>query len=119
MSLDIFRSEIQHAVLEQLKLRSSVSISEQTLRNVKITEYRDLLYQTLVINVEAIFNQLKIEAARYPADWWQAVKERWFPQWLLSRYPVEYTSVPRYAVCPHLDSKKDKHIYFLTTNRGV
>lgn len=24
----------------------------------------------------------------YPADWWQAFKERWFPQWLLKRYPV-------------------------------
>jgi len=26
----------------------------------------------------------------YPADWWQAVKERWFPVWLLRRYPVVY-----------------------------
>jgi hypothetical protein len=24
----------------------------------------------------------------YPADWWQAFKERWFPAWLLKRFPV-------------------------------
>lgn len=26
----------------------------------------------------------------YPADWWEASKERWFPGWLLRRWPVEY-----------------------------
>lgn len=25
---------------------------------------------------------------RYPADWWQAVKQRWFPEWALRRWPV-------------------------------
>lgn len=29
----------------------------------------------------------------YPADWWQALKDRWFPWWLLRRYPVRRTSV--------------------------
>ena len=27
---------------------------------------------------------------KYPRDWWQAVKERWFPKWLLERFPIEY-----------------------------
>ena len=26
----------------------------------------------------------------FPADWWQAVKERWFPAWALRRWPVKY-----------------------------
>lgn len=30
----------------------------------------------------------KKEVVRYPADWWQAFKARWFPAWLLARYPV-------------------------------
>lgn len=28
---------------------------------------------------------------KYPSDWWQAFKERWFPKWLLDRYRVVYT----------------------------
>jgi len=32
-------------------------------------------------------------AARYPADWWQAFKERWWPAWALKRWPVQYTEV--------------------------
>ena len=31
------------------------------------------------------------EHFQYPADWWQAFKERWFPEWLLKKYPVRYT----------------------------
>lgn len=33
------------------------------------------------------------EAARYPSDWWQALKERWFPRWARQRWPVRYTIV--------------------------
>lgn len=28
---------------------------------------------------------------KYPSDWWEAVKERWLPKWLLKKYPVNYT----------------------------
>lgn len=31
--------------------------------------------------------------ASYPRDWWQAVKQRWFPFWILRRWPVEYTQI--------------------------
>lgn len=30
---------------------------------------------------------------RYPADWWQAVKERFAPVWFRDRYPVQFITV--------------------------
>jgi hypothetical protein len=33
----------------------------------------------------------RVVTFKYPADWWQAFKERWFSKWLLERYPVNYT----------------------------
>jgi hypothetical protein len=27
---------------------------------------------------------------KYPVDWWSAFKVRWFPAWLLNRYPALY-----------------------------
>lgn len=51
---------------------------------------------------DQLFAQLKgylwgerayIEYVRYPDDWWEAFKERWFPRWLLKRYPVRLTEV--------------------------
>jgi hypothetical protein len=44
---------------------------------------------------------------RWPADWWQAFRERWFPKWWLRRWPVRYQSVVtrKYIrrVCPHVN----------------
>ena len=28
---------------------------------------------------------------KHPSDWWQSLKERWFPLWALKRWPVKYT----------------------------
>jgi hypothetical protein len=44
---------------------------------------------------------------QWPADWWQAVRARWFPRWWLRRWPVRYEQIqidqPLYAaICPHL-----------------
>jgi hypothetical protein len=33
------------------------------------------------------------EIYRYPSDWWQAFKERWFPKWLLKQFPVKKAEV--------------------------
>lgn len=30
------------------------------------------------------------DLAKYPSTWWDAFKERWYPKWLLKRFPVEY-----------------------------
>ena len=35
-------------------------------------------------------DEIKIYDNEFPEDWWQAFKERWFPQWLKKRYPVKY-----------------------------
>lgn len=31
------------------------------------------------------------ESIRYPADWWQAFKLRWFPERAIARWPIVYT----------------------------
>jgi hypothetical protein len=44
---------------------------------------------------------------RYPLDWWQAFRERWFPKWWLRRWPVAYKTIDidqqLYGpLCPHI-----------------
>jgi hypothetical protein len=54
----------------------------------------------------------------YPEDWWQALKERWFPEWALVRWPVRYrehvipTSIKNVRttrVCPHVEFDPSTH----------
>lgn len=57
---------------------------------------------------------------KWPRTWWDAFKCRWFPTWLLRRYPADYDSVdieePRYkAVCPHLPIEREQtHLEWLS-----
>lgn len=41
--------------------------------------------------------------ARYPRDWWQAFKERWFPVWLKVHFPVKYVEIVAVHKFPELD----------------
>lgn len=59
---------------------------------------------------------------KYPADWWQHFKERFFPSYLLARFPVEYKTVRVLTkrlirMCPHSDTVFSKgpkvHFNFL------
>lgn len=43
------------------------------------------------------------QLAEFPADWWQFFKERWFPQWLLRRYPVKKKQIWAIHKYPELD----------------
>lgn len=54
-----------------------------------------------------------------PADWWAALKFRWFPRWWLERWPVKMTTietiVEHYHTCPHINipPHHPSHIEFL------
>jgi len=41
----------------------------------------------------AVFEMMGCEMerveCRWPADWWQAFKQRWFPRWALKHWPVQ------------------------------
>jgi hypothetical protein len=58
----------------------------------------------------------------YPATWWQHFKQRWFPAWLLRRYPVRLTvvTVRAEALFPELAPLRHRHrIDYLLHPAGV
>lgn len=73
------------------------------------------------LHTTLVGNSFDVDAVtvRWPADWRQAFKERWFPAWLLRRFPVKYAekTVRRRVtkVCPHLDVPQEDpaHIEYL------
>ena len=48
----------------------------------------DALQVKLVANV--LTERLTVVETRHPADWWEAIKDRWFPAWALRRWPVRW-----------------------------
>lgn len=55
----------------------------------------DLEGRTLAIEIERHIwaRRLGDSTAKWPADWWEAVKERWFPVWAKARWPVRYSQL--------------------------
>ena len=43
-----------------------------------------------------------LEEGKWPVNWWQAFRERWFPEFWLSRYPVQYDHVSAAALYPKI-----------------
>jgi hypothetical protein len=62
---------------------SEVGVFEDFLADIFVVKMKALLWGELA----------KREEATYPADWWQAFKDRWFPAWAKRRWPVGYVTV--------------------------
>jgi hypothetical protein len=87
--------------------------------------YHDVI-NNLVLELEASFwgktDSKTTEGKKFsfPADWWEAFKERWFPKALLKKYPVKrchqviQTLTSTTHVCPHLNWKSPTpHLEFI------
>ena len=56
------------------------------------------------------------EEVRWPATWWDAVKDRWFPAWLKRRFPVEWkhADFTVYRGYPDIVRPSDRSTLFIT-----
>jgi hypothetical protein len=62
----------------------------------------DRMSREMVFKLTAKIAGQQLPDIKYPADWKQAFKERWFPQWLLKKYPVKYKQFEVKALYPYL-----------------
>ena len=78
--------------LTKIKIGAIHAISKHLIdADVVIDDMID--YYELSIKGFLLGEEAAEKAVTYPADWWQAFKERWFPKPLLAFWPVRYTTV--------------------------
>lgn len=103
-------------------MRSSVSVEVDDAHRIQ----RRMRAHILGMPDEPLVVEVRVTASvEIPADWWQAVRERWCPEWWLARYPVLTREVSqtetgraegkRYrAVCPHIATdERGTHLRWL------
>jgi len=94
----------------------SVPLKEITLQKIKFGVVQNVFPQDLKYEVEhdiihdrfihyLTWNLLgkEIETKKYPATWWDAFKNRWYPQFLKKRFPVSWDHFRLYNICPHIN----------------
>jgi hypothetical protein len=89
------RIEYTEATLQRLQFYARTLLTEEVLRNTKVESYVDQRLRGLVIEMQAAIygRKLGTDQYRWPATWWDAVKERFAPHWFLKRYPVQHRGV--------------------------
>lgn len=84
-------NEIQ---LEKIKLAFVEKVSNELLGAVvDIADVEDDFIRNMTtLRIQGyLWGELgETRTISYPATWWDAVKQRWFPRWLLVRYPTRF-----------------------------
>lgn len=95
------------------KASACLDLKYLEMSKVDVHHYMQREMERLILTLDTYFHAIPEERVtvdeKYPRDWWQAFRERWFPQWWLNRHPVMYreiyiNKVVKYGpVCPHLN----------------
>ena len=88
---------IKETFLEMLDFKLTKAIDTNSILNVKNTkvrvDYMQNFVNQIIIELTTSIASEKVgrEIIKYPKDWFEAFKERWFPTKLLKFFPVIYT----------------------------
>lgn len=85
--------EVQREViLEKFKIGTELALSDELI-NAKVTHWIDEAHGFLRFQIRGFIwsEHLDSVVVKYPKDWRQAFKERFFTKWVLKKYPVQYT----------------------------
>ena len=102
---------MDRVVLDKLKLVVQSYIAKDCLEfAVSPDVIIDDLGDALMVGLrQAIWGE-KLEVIRYPANWLEAVKERFAPEWVKRRRPVLYREIEVRALYPRISLPKESPI---------
>ena len=120
-------AEYKRYAAEKVRLNVDRSIDtremDATRSRAKMESAFDIAENSMLLQLTTYMHGMADERVqidkKWPKTWWDAFKERWFPKWILSRWPVEYDriyvdQVIYKAVCPHLqDDEQNQHLEWM------
>lgn len=84
-------NNIKQIFLEKFYIAQSEILDDVVIHNFKADLFKNILDKNiLILKGFVLGEQLEHVVIKYPINWIQAFKERWFPMWLLRKFPVKY-----------------------------
>lgn len=125
---EIILQKIRFGVIETMdpSLLEEIKISEPLsdfVSNMITVRLKGFVYGVDIAKEESTYHENEIE---YPANWWEAFRERFFPEFWKRKYPIIYNEISTEVtihqdfknICPHIPKSLIKeHIYFLKDER--
>ena len=91
-------THIKHA-LDFLVLRKPFGLGGFCRKQLSVDEFRNAITCELeyslhtLIPAEKLKEKTHIFQVRYPENWWEAVKERFLPEWYKNGHPINYKTI--------------------------
>lgn len=92
----------EYATVREERLeRRRYALGWTTSERIQYDRYEDQIHGQMVHRLCLdVFGRpskqiVTFEPVSYPATWWQAFKQRFFPRWALRRWPIQFTTVKR------------------------
>ena len=89
--------EMTDVIIERLRFVIQQGIDSLLLDGTEVSAVEDYMRNSIVVSVRGYVwgeaESVQRQEVRFPRDWRQAFKGRWFPKWALSHWPVEETVV--------------------------
>ncbi len=101
---------IQQVVLNRLRYSVGRYLDLHNLR--EFTEARviiDKCTKELCMSLRLNILGRELDQFQYSKTWWDAVKQRWFPNWAKKRWPVQHTVIKLMEVYPGIQARPGYH----------
>lgn len=112
--------DYENIVAERLRWRESYAMPHSellALPDKRLSTYIDHAIDATVLQISVglhgMVKERVVVKEKWPETWWEAVKDRWFPKWAKTRWPVAYRTIDidqkiYGPLCPHLFSEPHK-----------
>jgi hypothetical protein len=87
---------IKTIALERISFYSQCEICRELIADKRLNIHIfDGYIDRIILRLEAeiLGKTTKEISVSYPADWWEAVKERFAPLWIKRKYPIKYKTI--------------------------
>jgi hypothetical protein len=83
--------QIEEIRLQFDQIVSRAAVSDAVLMNCRTDVVLDEMSRNLILTLKRFIAYRPMDGRefRWPATWWDAVKQRFAPAWFLKRYPVQ------------------------------
>ena len=123
MHLTDFETVLNHVTLKRVNFALQQEFSRPALMGMEVKVWEDMVTSTFIAALRGFLlgEDVREEVITYPATWWDAVKQRWFPRWALKRWPVTLERHIWNTKCVYPEFQpalpKEQHVYRLIVHR--
>lgn len=114
--------ELGKLELERWKVSATQILSREFAEQADARLIEDVIAPHLILRITQTIWGYKVgeRVVEWPADWWQALKDRWFPRWALARWPVVHAreTIEARDLFPHLAVPPEARRAVILRERG-